>query len=94
MFLHIGKNYVIPVRDIIAIIDVESTSDSDINREFIKIATEEDFVIDIADRPKSYVITEKTANEKDFKKGKTKTQIYGSAISTSALLGRANLRNV
>lgn len=94
MFLHIGKDFVIPIRDIIAIVDVKSTTDSIINKEFIETATEEGFIVDIVDSPKSYVITEKTDSKKDFKRGKTRTCIYGSAISTSALVGRMNLEEL
>lgn len=90
MFLHIGKDHVIPTKDIIAIIDIESTQESEVTQEFFKTAMEEGFIIGKVENPKSYIITEKTESKRDFKKGKTQTQIYGSSISASTLLKRSN----
>lgn len=90
MFLHIGKDVVIPVKDIIAIVDVESTEKSDITAEFFMTALEEGFMIETTETPKSYIITEKSECKKDLKSGKTKTEIYSSAISASTLLKRSN----
>ena len=44
MFIHIGEDVVVPMKDIIAIIDVESANQSDDTRQFLKIAEEEGFV--------------------------------------------------
>jgi hypothetical protein len=41
MFLHIGGEYVIPVKNIIAIMDLETTSLSKDTKEFLKVAEEE-----------------------------------------------------
>lgn len=90
MFLHIGKDIVIPTKDIIAIVDVESMEESEANREFFSIALEEGFMVETPENPKSYIITEKTDCKKDLKRGKTKTEIYSSSISSSTLLKRAN----
>lgn len=59
MFLHIGGDIVIPVKNIIAIFDIESTTISKDTREFLKIAEEEGFVESIShDLPKSFIIAE------------------------------------
>jgi extracellular matrix regulatory protein B len=90
MFLHIGKDRVIPIKDIIAIVDIESTEKSEITEEFFKTAVEEGFMVETADKPKSYIITETSDCKKDLKSGKTKTEIYTSGISASTLLKRSN----
>lgn len=75
MFLHLGGDDIIPVKEIIAIIDIE-TEQSKITNEFISVATEEGFVKDISDgKGKSMVITDKT--------------IYLSPISSLTLKKRA-----
>ncbi|NLI57025.1 MAG: DUF370 domain-containing protein [Clostridium sp.] len=81
MFLHIGGEYVIPVKNIIAIMDLETTSLSKDTKEFLKVAEEEGFVKGVTDDiPKSYIITE-------FNK---RSEIYLSSISSSTLQKRAN----
>lgn len=82
MFLHLGADVVINKKYIIAIMDLETTSVSKITKEFLKIATKENKVINISDEdlPKSYVIT----NEKGEKK------VYVSPISSQTLNKRAN----
>lgn len=80
MFLHIGGDVVIPVRNIIAILDIETTTISKDTREFLRIAEEEGFIETISQElPKSYIITE---NEK-------KSRIYLSPISSVTLQKRA-----
>ena len=39
MFLHIGGDIVIPVKDVIAIMDIDTTTISKDTREFLKILT-------------------------------------------------------
>lgn len=59
MFLHIGGDIVIPVRDVIAIMDIDTTTISKDTKEFLKIAEEEGFIRSISeDLPKSFIITE------------------------------------
>ncbi len=80
MILHLGGDVVVPVQDIIAIIDMETTEQSSINREFLKTAEEEGFIRRISeDPPKSFILTEI---------GK-KTVIYMSPISSTTLLKRS-----
>lgn len=76
MFLHIGGDVVIPVKNIIAILDIDTTTFSKDTKEFLKIAEEEGFVQSISyDLPKSFIITEVDK----------KSKIYLSPISSVTL---------
>ena len=80
MFLHIGGDVVIPVKNVIAIMDIETTTISKDTKDFLKIAEEEGFIETISDDlPKSFVITE---IEK-------KSKIYLSPISSITLQKRS-----
>lgn len=80
MFLHIGGDVVIPMKNVIAIMDMESTTISKDTREFLKIAEEEGFIESISyDLPKSFIITETDK----------KSKIYLSPISSVTLQKRS-----
>ncbi len=80
MFLHIGENIVVPLKNLISIIDYDSTVSSEINREFINIYQEEGFLKNkITEDVKSLVLVEE--DDKYF--------IYCSPISSVTLLKRA-----
>lgn len=55
MFLHLGENVVVPLSELISIVDLQKNS-SQINREFLKTAEEEGFVIQLTEKPVSLVI--------------------------------------
>jgi len=76
LFLHLGRDVIIPRKDIVAILDIRSKS-SAITREFLNIAQDEGFIINVSDpgKEKTYVIT---GNE-----------IYLSPISCTTLKKRA-----
>ncbi|OEF97310.1 extracellular matrix regulator RemB [Desulfuribacillus alkaliarsenatis] len=60
MFIHLGANVLIPIKDVIAIIDVKMKDTADSMKEFLDVADEEGFVVKIEDGEiKSYVITTK-----------------------------------
>ena len=81
MFLHLGGDTVIAMKDVIAIFDLDLTTTSKITREFLHVAEEEGFVINVSeDLPKSYILTESN-NE---------SRVYISPISAATLLKRAN----
>ena len=80
MFLHIGGDIVIPIKDIIAIFDMEKTTISKDTREFLKTAEEEGFIKSISeDIPKSFIVTETDK----------KSKIYLSPISSTTLQKRS-----
>jgi ribosomal protein S8 len=84
MFLHIGGDVVIPVKNIIAILDIDTTTVSKDTKEFLKIAEEEGFIESITnDLPKSFVITETDK----------KSKIYLSPISSVTLQKRSGFMN-
>ncbi len=80
MFLHIGGDFVVPVKNVIAIMDLETTTLSKDTRDFLSIAEEEGFIESISnDIPKSFIITEIDK----------KSKIYLSPISSITLQKRA-----
>lgn len=81
MFIHLGKDVAVPIKNIIAILDLESTTTSKITKEFLSVAQDEGFIENISeDIPKSFIITEQ----------EKKSKIYLSHISSVTLLKRAN----
>ncbi len=84
MFLHIGGDVVLPLKNIIAIMDIETTTISKDSKDFLKIAEEEGFIESISqDLPKTFIITE-------FDK---KSKIYLSPISSVTLQKRSGYIN-
>lgn len=80
MFIHLGGNVVVPLRDIISIMDLESSGYSKNTREFLKIAEDEGFLKKISDEnPKSFIFTVKD----------NQTIIYLSPISSVTLQKRS-----
>jgi len=81
MFLHLGGDTVISLKDVIAIFDLDITSTSKITREFLHVAEEEGFVVNVSDDlPKSYILAEINKESK----------VFVSPISAATLLKRAN----
>lgn len=81
MFIHLGKDVAVPLKSIIAILDLESTTTSKITKEFLAVAQEEGFIENISeDIPKSFIITEQNK----------KSKIYLSHISSVTLQKRSN----
>lgn len=79
MFIHLGGDIVIPSKDIIAIMDLESSSFSNNTREFLQTAEDEGFIKKISDSNlKSFVLSEKD----------NKSIIYLSPISSVTLQKR------
>jgi hypothetical protein len=84
MFIHLGKDVAVPLKNIIAIFDLDTTTISKATKEFLNTAEEEGFIENISeDLPKSFIVTE------DNKKSK----IYLSHISSVTLQKRAGAFN-
>lgn len=80
MYLHLGKGTVVNTSDIIAIMDLESSSLSTNTREFLKVVEEEGFVRNVSEEiPKTFVICEIDGQ----------SVVYVTNISSKALAGRA-----
>lgn len=74
MFLHLGKDVVVPLSEVISIINLDQDP-SPLNLEFLKTAEEEGFVIQLGEEPISCVISAK--------------HVYLSSISVRTLNKRA-----
>ena len=80
MYLHLGSDTLVNTKNIIAILDLESTSQSQNTRDFLKIVEEEGFVRNVSDEiPKTFVLCEIDGQ----------SVIYITNISSKALAGRA-----
>lgn len=76
MFLHLGADMVVPLRDVITITDFKSGKSS-INKEFLARMKDEKKVIDVSEKnTKSFIVT--------------KQMVYLSAISSLTLKKRAS----
>lgn len=82
MYLHLGSDIVVSKKDIIAILDLETTSISKRTQKFLETAQKSGRVIDvsISDLPKSYVLCGSKDNYK----------VYVSPISAQTLTKRAS----
>ena len=80
MFLHLGENIVVPMKDIIGIFDAETSMYGSDTIQFLRMAEEDGFVQRITkDKPKSFIIAE--VNKK--------SKVYLSPISSSTLTKRS-----
>lgn len=81
MYLHIGLNYMIKKRDIIGIFDIETTTGSNISRQFLAKAQKADRVVSVTDDlPRSFIVC----------KDGNKETVYLTQLSSSTLQRRNN----
>ncbi|MFL0270264.1 extracellular matrix regulator RemB [Candidatus Clostridium radicumherbarum] len=67
MFLHLGENIVVPIKDVIGIFDMETAADSTDTIQFLRMAEEDGFVQRItSEKPKSLIIAEVNKKSKIF----------------------------
>ena len=80
MFLHVGGEEIVYIKDIVAIMDIERTTVSGITREFLKVCEEEGFIktVDEEELPKSFIIAYKNDMQ----------VVYLSPLSTATLYKR------
>lgn len=85
MFLHLGSDVVVSLKEVIAIFDLEGTSISKRTREFLDFSQKKGIVVDVSkyDLPKSYILCEKNKN----------IYLYISPLSASTIYKRANDRS-
>lgn len=75
MFLHLGADTIIPLKEVISITEYKN-GDSEINKEFIDLMIEERMIKDVSDgNQKCFIVTEKV--------------VFVSAISAATLKKRA-----
>lgn len=89
MLLHLGKDTVIPLKEVIAIIDKESAFKSETTKRFFDKAYEQGIIENVTDEVKTYILTDKIINKKDIGKQTRKSIIYTSNISSTTLKKRA-----
>jgi hypothetical protein len=59
VFLHLGENVVVPIKDVIGIFDMETSIYGSDTVQFLRMAEEDGFVERITkEKPKSFVIAE------------------------------------
>ncbi len=84
MYLHLGKDVSVNTKNIIAILDLESTSVSKNTRDFLKIVEEEGFVRNVSEEiPRTFVLCEINGQ----------SVVYITNISSKALAGRTEKYN-
>lgn len=82
MFLHLGENVVVPVKDVIGIFDIETATYSTDTIQFLRLAEEDGFVERItSEKPKSFIIAEVDK----------KSKIFLSPISSATLGKRTSI---
>ena len=82
MFLHLGENVVVPIKDIIGIFDLQNTMYSSDTIQFLRLAEEDGFVQRITDeKPKSFIIAE----------GDKMSKVFLSPISSTTLTKRTDI---
>jgi hypothetical protein len=82
MFLHLGENVVVPLKDIIGIFDIETSMDNSDTRQFLRLAEEDGFIQKITkEQPKSFIVAEVDK----------KSKIFLSPISSATLTKRSDI---
>lgn len=83
MYLHLGNDFMVNVKEIIGIFDIENTSTSKITKDFLNNASKTKQVVNCTyEMPKSFVV----CMDKDFTE-----KIYISQMSCATLLKRFNV---
>ena len=85
MYLHLGKGTVVNTAEIVAIFDLDITSQSHLTRRYLSMAEKSGQVVNAAeDIPKSFVVCERDG----------KRTLYLSQMSSATLLKRAETDTV
>lgn len=87
MYLHIGNDYIVNVKNIVGIFDIENSSTSAITRDFLSAAEKNKRVTYCTyDLPKSFIVCfdDKTLEEK----------VYVSQLGVATLLKRYKKNNL
>ena len=85
MYLHLGKGTVVSKTEIVAIFDLDITSQSHLTRKYLSMAEKSGQVVNVSeDIPKSFVVCERNG----------KRTLYLSQMSSATLLKRADADTV
>ena len=81
MYLYLGQDTVVPMRDVVGIFDMDNTTIAKSTRDFLSDAEKRDQVVTVSmELPKSFVVCQSKTNG---------TTVYISQISCATLLKRA-----
>lgn len=85
MYLHLGNDIVVNMKDVVGVFDMDNTTVAKSSRKFLALAQKRSMVIDTTDElPKSYIVTHY----------RHETKVYLSSISPATLLKRAKSSNI
>lgn len=85
MFLHLGKNVVVNKADVIAVCDLDNTSQSHLTRDYLAVAEKNSEVVNVSDDlPKSFVVCEKYGRQ----------TVYLSQLNPATLLKRSETTGI
>ncbi len=81
MYLHLGQDILVPQKDVVAVFDLDNSSQSRITRDFLKKAEQEGRVINVSEElPKAFVLVRRAE----------KTDVYLTQLSSATLLKRSD----
>ena len=85
MYLHLGKNTVIRMNSIVAVFDLDNSSQSYLTRDYLRHADKNGQIVNISeDLPKSFVVCETSGGGQI---------VYLSQLSSNTLLKRSETMN-
>ena len=80
MYLHLGQSVMMPKKDVVAVLDLDNTSQSYLTREFLSAAEKAGRVVNVSDDlPKSFVVCQSG----------DKVTVYLSQLNSATLRGRS-----
>ena len=80
MYLHLGQSVMVPKKDVVAVLDLDHTSQSYLTREFLSAAEKAGRVVNVSDDlPKSFVVCQSG----------DKVTVYLSQLNSATLRGRS-----
>lgn len=83
MYLHVGGDKAVNMKDIVAILDMDNTTITARGRKFLNEAGKRSEIVDVSeDLPRSYIVTESGG----------KSKVYISSLSPQTLIKRATGR--
>ena len=84
MYLHLGNNVLVDLKDIVAVFDMDNTTVSKKTRDFLTKAQKNGNVVDVTeDLPKSFIVAERNGTEK----------VYISSLASQTLYKRSKTSN-
>lgn len=89
MYLHIGRNMIVNIKEIIGIFDIETASTSKIAREYLSPSENKKIISVTQELPKSFIVCRNRLNRKD--NGNNQILVYISQISSSTLKKRLEI---